>query len=239
MSDHWTFAFWVVAYMRFDSTYLLIDWFIIFHFTHPKQRVPRLLNNNIKTKHRILTSQSFQKIWLESKWYLPFSSSRGKFFGSNRTSKIKVVLFFRMECSRWKFKFPFFKPSLILVSGFCSWFFGFKMELICVNIIIGKCNSEMKFTRVLNFTDHLPNPWTNLFAHVNCKQPEFSSNDRLPFCLQIILCNRLDGITQYKFVGVVAPLQISLLSLLATSFYHKGGNHCKFAVIFSFSWLAE
>ena len=102
--------------------YLLIDWFIIFHFTHPKQRVPRLLNNNIKTKHRILTSQSFQKIWLESKWYLPFSSSRGKFFGSNRTSKIKVVLFFQMECSRWKFKFPFFKPSLILVSGFCSGF---------------------------------------------------------------------------------------------------------------------
>ena len=29
------------------------------------------------------------------------------------------------------------------------------------------------------------------------------------------------------FVGIVAPLQISLLSLLATSFYHKGGNHCK------------
>ena len=45
--------------------------------------------------------------------------------------------------------------------------------------------------------------------------------------LQIILCNRLDGITQDMFVGVVAPLQISLLSLLATSFYHKGGNHCK------------
>ena len=94
-------------------------------------------------------------------------------------------------------------------------------------------------TRVLNFAGHLPNPWTNMFAHINDKQPEFSSNDRLPFCLQIILCNRLDGITQYKFVGVVAPLQISLLSLLATSFYHKGGNHCKFAIIFSFSWLAE
>ena len=38
-----------------------------------------------------------------------------------------------------------------------QWFFGLKMELICANII-GKCNSEMKFTRVLNFTGHLPNP---------------------------------------------------------------------------------
>ena len=113
---------WSLTWGLTVLAYLLIDWFIIFHFTHPKQRVPRLLNNNIKTKHRILTSQSFQKIWLESKWYLPFSSSRGKFFGSNRTSKIKVVLFFQMECSRWKFKFPFFKPSLILVSGFCSGF---------------------------------------------------------------------------------------------------------------------
>ncbi|XP_020622077.1 transmembrane protein 185A-like [Orbicella faveolata] len=47
---------------------------------------------------------------------------------------------------------------------------------------------------------------------------------------QIILCNRLDGITQDMFVGVVAPLQISLLSLLATSFYHKGGNHWWFGI---------
>lgn len=37
---------------------------------------------------------------------------------------------------------------------------------------------------------------------------------------QIVLSNRLDGTTQDLFVGIVAPLQISLLSLLATSFYH-------------------
>ncbi|XP_029206724.1 transmembrane protein 185A-like [Acropora muricata] len=47
---------------------------------------------------------------------------------------------------------------------------------------------------------------------------------------QIVLSNRLDGTTQDLFVGIVAPLQISLLSLLATSFYHKGGNHWWFGI---------
>ena len=53
---------------------------------------------------------------------------------------------------------PFFQAIFDTSFRLLQWFFGFKMELICVNIIIGKCNSEMKFTRVLNFADHLPNP---------------------------------------------------------------------------------
>ena len=84
-----------------------------------------------------------------------FIHSRGKFFSSNRTCKIKIVLFFQTECSRWKFKFHFFKTSLILVSGFCSGFSVLNGTDLCN---FGKCNSETKFTRVLNFTDHLPNP---------------------------------------------------------------------------------
>ncbi|EDO35343.1 predicted protein [Nematostella vectensis] len=47
---------------------------------------------------------------------------------------------------------------------------------------------------------------------------------------QIILSNWLDKVNQDMFVGVMAPLQISLLSLLTTSFYHKGGNHWWFGM---------
>ncbi|KXJ25882.1 transmembrane protein 185B [Exaiptasia diaphana] len=47
---------------------------------------------------------------------------------------------------------------------------------------------------------------------------------------QIILSNWLDSENKDMFVGVVAPLQISLLSLLTTSFYHKGGNHWWFGM---------
>lgn len=39
---------------------------------------------------------------------------------------------------------PFFQAIFDTSFRLLQWFFGFKMELICVNIIIGKCNSEMK-----------------------------------------------------------------------------------------------
>ena len=36
------------------------------------------------------------------------------------------------------------------------------------------------------------------------------------------------------FVKIMIPLQISLLSLLTTSFCHKGGNHCKLYTTYLF-----
>ncbi|XP_031559342.1 transmembrane protein 185-like isoform X2 [Actinia tenebrosa] len=47
---------------------------------------------------------------------------------------------------------------------------------------------------------------------------------------QIILSNWLESEKKDMFVGVIAPLQISLLSLLTSSFYHKGGNHWWFGM---------
>ena len=42
-----------------------------------------------------------------------------------------------------------------------------KMELICTN---GKAIPGRNLP-VLNFCDHLPEPWTDRFAHVNGKKP--------------------------------------------------------------------
>ena len=64
----------------------------------------------------------------------------------------KCVLFSRSECSKQKFVFRFFKPSLIPVSALCSLFSVNRIDL---------CKWYTKFRKetyhaVLNFAYHLP-----------------------------------------------------------------------------------
>ena len=77
----------------------------------------------------------------------------------------RVVLFFRIECSKRLFVSHFFKA--IPVSGFCGLFRW--MELICTN---GKRDLGRNLP-VLIFVYHLPKPWTNRFAHVNSRTQFF------------------------------------------------------------------
>ena len=44
------------------------------------------------------------------------------------------------------------------------------------------------------------------------------------FFVQVMLVRRLDGYSQVHFTTVFIPLEISLISLIVTSFYQKGGN---------------
>ena len=96
-----------------------------------------------------------------------FGSSQRKISGRNGTSE-KVVLFSRMEYSKRKFVFHFFKaifdtsfrPSRPF-SGKWNWF------VHMVNAIPGRN------LPVLNFANHWPKPRTDRFAHVNGKQPLF------------------------------------------------------------------
>ncbi|XP_078601756.1 transmembrane protein 185A-like [Branchiostoma floridae x Branchiostoma japonicum] len=53
----------------------------------------------------------------------------------------------------------------------------------------------------------------------------------LPFLtFEVLLANRLDGDNQYQFVAIMAPLYISLLTLMGMSFGQKGGNHWWFGI---------
>ena len=51
--------------------------------------------------------------------------------------------------------------------------------------------------------------------------------------LQISLSRKLDHISDDSFSATFVPLQISLASLIITSFYQKGGNHCKLLITFA------
>ena len=92
-------------------------------------------------------------------------SFQWKISGSNGTSK-KVVLFFRSECSKRKFVFHFFKaifdtsfrPSQSF-SGKWNWFVQMANAIPEWNL------------PVLNFAFHLPELWTDRFAHENGKKP--------------------------------------------------------------------
>lgn len=43
---------------------------------------------------------------------------------------------------------------------------------------------------------------------------------------------KLDGFSNDYFTTVFIPLELSLLSLVITSFYQKGGNQCEYALYF-------
>lgn len=45
--------------------------------------------------------------------------------------------------------------------------------------------------------------------------------------LQILLVHKLDGHNSLSYVCVFVPLWLSLLTLMATTFGQKGGNHCE------------
>ena len=102
----------------------------------------------------------------EAKCEKPFIGSfQWKISGSNGTSE-KVVLFFRSECSKRKFVFHFFKaifdtsfrPSRSF-SGKWNWFVQMANAIPEWNL------------PVLNFAFHLPELWTDRFAHENGKKP--------------------------------------------------------------------
>lgn len=46
--------------------------------------------------------------------------------------------------------------------------------------------------------------------------------------LQILLVHKLDGHNSLSYVCVFVPLWLSLLTLMATTFGQKGGNHCEY-----------
>lgn len=45
---------------------------------------------------------------------------------------------------------------------------------------------------------------------------------------QILLVHKLDGHNSLSYVCVFVPLWLSLLTLMATTFGQKGGNHCEY-----------
>ncbi|XP_033632287.1 transmembrane protein 185A-like [Asterias rubens] len=47
---------------------------------------------------------------------------------------------------------------------------------------------------------------------------------------EILLVNRLDGVTHHPYIAVFAPFYISLLVLIPTSFGQRGGNHWWFGI---------
>lgn len=46
--------------------------------------------------------------------------------------------------------------------------------------------------------------------------------------VQILLVHKLDGHNSLSYVCVFVPLWLSLLTLMATTFGQKGGNHCEY-----------
>jgi len=48
------------------------------------------------------------------------------------------------------------------------------------------------------------------------------------FSPQILLVHKLDGHNSLSYVCVFVPLWLSLLTLMATTFGQKGGNHCEY-----------
>lgn len=51
------------------------------------------------------------------------------------------------------------------------------------------------------------------------------------FFLQILLVHKLDGHYNSNYVPVFVPLWVSLVTLMATTFGQKGGNHCKYEAL--------
>uniref|UniRef100_A0A8C9FI27 Transmembrane protein 185A n=1 Tax=Pavo cristatus TaxID=9049 RepID=A0A8C9FI27_PAVCR len=48
---------------------------------------------------------------------------------------------------------------------------------------------------------------------------------------EILLVHRLDGHNSFSFIPIFVPLWLSLITLMATTFGQKGGNHCKYLII--------
>ena len=103
----------------------------------------------------------------------------------------RIVLFFRTRMVQTELRihvpflqsllclsFRFSRPSLsvkgtkprgeYLILSWWNWFVHY-----------GKLDSRTKFA-IPEFFYHLPKPWTDWFAHVNCKQPPFCTIRRVP-----------------------------------------------------------
>lgn len=47
------------------------------------------------------------------------------------------------------------------------------------------------------------------------------------FLIQILLVHKLDGHNKLSYVSLFVPLWVSLVTLMASTFGQKGGNHCE------------
>ena len=106
----------------------------------------------------------FREIRLESKWKTTFWVFPKKISEINGTSE-KVVLFFRVEYSKWKFVFHFLEAILDTSFRPSRPFFGkwnwFVLMVLMVNAIEGT-----KFT-----SPELCEPFTHTMNRLVCKQP--------------------------------------------------------------------
>lgn len=64
-----------------------------------------------------------------------------------------------------------------------------------------------------------------LCPHIDAPLPPFDIE--IHVILQILLVHKLDGHNSLSYVCVFVPLWLSLLTLMATTFGQKGGNHCE------------
>lgn len=58
--------------------------------------------------------------------------------------------------------------------------------------------------------------------------PSSRMSDNIHMSLQILLVHKLDGHNSLSYMCVFVPLWLSLLTLMATTFGQKGGNHCEY-----------
>ena len=155
----------------FPAGYFNVTWHLTMKLFPAKISERVTLQSLWRQRVTVVVYLPFTKISGKSGWKVngtrPFRSSQRKISGSDGTSE-KVVLFFPMEYSKQKFVFHFFK-AIIGISLTTLRPFSGKKELICT--VVNAIPVPEQDLPVLNFANHLPKPWTDLFTNVNGKQP--------------------------------------------------------------------